>query len=86
MTGRDVDDSGTRDPVVHDLAEPGYDGSMINEQASISDDDMNSAPTEDEENLDAPGEHSKDTGDEPTEDDENLDSPGEHSKDTGDEA
>jgi hypothetical protein len=45
-----------------------------------------SGPTEDEENLDAPGEHSKDTGDEPTEDEENLDAPGEHSKDTGDEA
>jgi hypothetical protein len=45
-----------------------------------------SGPTEDDENLDAPGEHSKDTGDEPTEDDENLDAPGEDSKDTGDEA
>jgi hypothetical protein len=48
--------------------------------------DITSGPTEDDENLDAPGEHSKDTGDEPTEDDENLDAPGEHNSDTGDEA
>lgn len=54
--------------------------------ASINPDDISSGPTEDDENLDAPGEHSKDTGDEPTENDENLDAPGEHSKDTGDEA
>jgi len=54
--------------------------------ASLSDTDMSSGPNEDDENLDAPGEHSKDTGDEPTEDDENLDAPGEHSRDTGDEA
>ncbi|MGA9277033.1 hypothetical protein [Ilumatobacter sp.] len=59
---------------------------MSNDKASISNDDISSGPTEDDENLDAPGEHSKDTGDEPTEDDENLDAPGEHSKDTGDEA
>jgi len=56
------------------------------DDASLSDTDITSGPTEDEENLDAPGEHSKDTGDEPTEDDENLDAPGEHSKDTGDES
>jgi hypothetical protein len=54
--------------------------------ASITDNDIVSGPTEDDENVDAPGEHSGDTGDEPTEDDENLDSPGEHSKDTGDES
>ena len=54
--------------------------------ASMSDKDISSQPTEDEENLDAPGEHSKDTCDAPTEDDENLDAPGEHSRDTGDEA
>ncbi len=54
--------------------------------ASMSDEDITSRPTEDDDNLDAPGEHSKDTGDEPTEADENLDAPGEHSKDTGDEA
>ena len=54
--------------------------------SDINDDDITREPTEDEDNLDAPGEHSKDTGDEPTEDDENLDAPGEHSKDTGDEA
>ena len=59
---------------------------MSNDE-SIKDSDITSGgPTEDEENLDAPGEHSKDTGDEPTEDEENLDAPGEHSKDTGDEA
>ncbi|HSL73931.1 MAG TPA: hypothetical protein VK853_05675 [Ilumatobacteraceae bacterium] len=54
--------------------------------ASFDDDDVTTAPTEDDEHLDAPGEHSKDTGDEPTEDDENLDAPGEHSRDTGDES
>jgi len=59
---------------------------MSNDRASISNDDISGGPTEDDENLDSPGEHSKDTGDEPTEDDENLDSPGEHSRDTGDEA
>ena len=53
----------------------------------ITDSDITrDGPTQDDENLDAPGEHSKDTGDEPTEDDENLDAPGEDSKDTGDEA
>ena len=53
----------------------------------ITDNDITSSgPTEDDENLDAPDEHSKDTGDEPTEGDENLDAPDEHSKDTGDEA
>ena len=54
--------------------------------ASLSDKDITNGPTEDDENRDAPGEHSKDTGDEPTESDENLDAPGEHSKDTGDES
>ncbi len=58
---------------------------MTNE-GSITDTDITSGPTEDDENLDAPGEHSGDTGDQPTEDDENLDSPGEHSQDSGDEA
>ncbi len=55
---------------------------------SINPDDISNdgAPTEDEDNLDAPGEHSADTGDEPTEDDENIDAPGEHSGDTGDES
>ncbi len=60
--------------------------SMTQENASISNDDISTGPTEDDENLDAPGEHSRDTGDEPTEADENLDSPGEHSRDTGDES
>ncbi len=58
---------------------------MTNE-GSITDTDITSGPTEDDENIDAPGEHSGDTGDQPTEDDENVDAPGEHSKDTGDEA
>ena len=58
---------------------------MTNE-GSITDTDITSGPTEDDENLDAPGEHSGDTGDQPSEDDENLDSPGEHSQDSGDEA
>lgn len=58
----------------------------MSNDASITSDDITSGPTEDEENLDAPGEHSQDTGDEPTEDDENLDAPGEHSKDSGDES
>ncbi|MEP1124797.1 MAG: hypothetical protein ABJH68_13005 [Ilumatobacter sp.] len=59
---------------------------MSNDNASISNDDVSTGPTEDDENLDAPGEHSADTGDEPTENDENLDAPGEHSQDTGDES
>ena len=46
---------------------------MTNEPASLSNDDISTGPTEDDENLDAPGEHSQDTGDEPTEDEENLD-------------
>lgn len=59
----------------------------MTDQTSITENDITrDGPTEDDENLDAPGEHSKDTGDEPTEDDENLDAPGEDSKDTGDEA
>lgn len=58
----------------------------MSNDASITNDDITSGPTEHDENLDAPGEHSKDTGDEPTEDDENLDAPGEHSQDTGDES
>jgi hypothetical protein len=59
---------------------------MTNDGASIGDDDITSGPTEDDENLDAGGEHSRDTGDEPTEDDENRDAPGEHAQDTGDDA
>ena len=59
--------------------------SMSND-ASIRDSDITSGPTEEEENLDAPGEHSKDSGDETTEDDESVDAPGEHNGDTGDEA
>ena len=58
----------------------------MSDDASISSDDLSSGPTEADDNLDAPGEHSADTGDEPTEDDENLDAPGEHSQDTGDES
>jgi hypothetical protein len=53
----------------------------------ISDDDITGdEPTEDDENLDGPGEGPQDTGDEPTEDDENLDGPGEGPRDTGDES
>ncbi len=59
---------------------------FMSNDASISDSDITSGPTEDDENLDAPGEHSKDSGDEPTEDDENVDAPGEHDGDTGDNA
>jgi hypothetical protein len=59
----------------------------MTDQQTITDSDITrDGPTEDDDNLDAPGEHSKDTGDEPTEDDDNLDAPGEHSKDSGDEA
>ena len=58
----------------------------MSNDASLSDTDITSGPTEDDENLDSPGEHSEDTGDAPTEDDENLDSPDEGSKDTGDES
>lgn len=54
--------------------------------SDINDDDIQREPTEDEDNLDAPGEHSKDTGDEPTEAVENLDGGGEGPLDTGDEA
>lgn len=53
----------------------------------ITDDQITaSGPTEDDENLDAPGEQGQDSGDEPTEADENLDTGGEGSQDTGDEA
>ena len=58
----------------------------MSDDASISDSDITTGPAEDDENLDAPGEHSKDSGDESTEDDENVDAPGEHDGDTGDEA
>ena len=58
----------------------------MSNNASLSDTDITSGPTEDDENLDSPDEGSEDTGDEPTEDDENLDSPDEGSKDTGDES
>jgi hypothetical protein len=68
------------------FGDAGYTDRMSTDNASITDNDITSGPTEDDENLDAPGEHSQDTGDEPTEDDENLDAPGEHSQDTGDEA
>lgn len=58
----------------------------MTDSASMSDDDITTGPTEDDENLDTGGEHSRDSGDESTEDDENRDAPGEHSKDTGDES
>ncbi len=51
----------------------------------LTDTDMSTTgPTEDDENLDGPGEGPRDSGDEPTEDDENLDGPGEGPQDTGD--
>jgi hypothetical protein len=59
---------------------------MNNPDNDLSDADITRGPTEDDDNLDAPGQHSRDTGDEPTEDDDNLDAPGRHSRDTGDEA
>ena len=52
----------------------------------INDDDITSQPTESEDDRDAGGHGSKDTGDEPTEADENLDGGGEGPLDTGDEA
>jgi len=55
--------------------------------SDITDGDITSSgPTEDDDNLDTPGEHGQDTGDEPTEGDENLDTGGDEGKDTGDEA
>lgn len=51
----------------------------------IEDDDIKTAPTEDQEDRDAGGHGAKDTGDEPTEREEDLDLGGEAEKDTGDE-
>jgi len=54
---------------------------------NLNDDDISSeAPTEAEDDRDAGGHGSQDTGDEPTEADEDLDKGGEGSQDTGDEA
>jgi hypothetical protein len=53
---------------------------------SMSDDDISSEPTEAEEDKDAGGHGSKDTGDEPTERHDDLDQGGEGDRDTGDEA
>ena len=53
---------------------------------SMSDDDISSEPTEADEDKDAGGHGSKDTGDEPTERHDDLDQGGEGDRDTGDEA
>jgi hypothetical protein len=42
---------------------------MSNDE-SISDDDITTGPTEDDENLDVGGEHARDTGDESSESDD----------------
>jgi hypothetical protein len=65
------------------------DDSRMTEQPNINDDDIsttgpNDAPTDDNENLDGPGDGPQDSGDEPTDDDENLDGPGEGAEDSGD--
>ena len=52
---------------------------------NLNDDDIDTGPTEDDENVDTGGESGADTGDEPTEADENLDA-GDGERDTGDEA
>jgi hypothetical protein len=54
--------------------------------SDISDDDITTEPTEADDDKDAGGHGSADTGDEPTEANENLDAGGEGPKDTGDEA
>jgi len=54
--------------------------------SNFNDDDIETQPTEAEEDRDSGGHGAKDTGDEPTEADENLDQGGEGPKDTGDEA
>jgi hypothetical protein len=59
----------------------------MTDSANISDDEIvSSGPTEAEDDNDAGGEGSKDTGDEPTEAEDDKDTGGEGSKDTGDEA
>jgi len=52
----------------------------------INDDDITTEPTEDEEDRDAGGHGSADTGDEPTEADDDRDTGGDDEQDTGDEA
>ncbi len=54
--------------------------------SDFNDDDISTEPTESEEDKDAGGHGSADTGDEPTERDDDLDAGGEDDKDTGDEA
>lgn len=55
-------------------------------ESELDDDEITSSPTERDDDLDAGGEGSKDTGDLPTEDDEDRDQGGEGAADTGDEA
>jgi len=54
--------------------------------SEFNDDDITTEPTEDEDDRDAGGHGSADTGDEPTEAREDRDTGGEGSRDTGDEA
>jgi hypothetical protein len=52
--------------------------------SDVRDDDIQSNPTEDNEDRDAGGHGAQDTGDEPTEREDDLDAGGEGEKDTGD--
>ena len=54
--------------------------------SDFSDDDITDEPTESEDDMDAGGHGSADTGDEPTEDGEDRDAGGHGGADTGDEA
>jgi|GEM_PF-2033324 len=60
---------------------------MSDASNTLDDDDITSSgPTEDQDDRDAGGDGSADTGDEPTEADEDRDAGGEGSQDTGDES
>ena len=54
--------------------------------SDINDNEMETEPTESEEDRDTGGHGGQDTGDEPTERSDDLDAGGEGAKDTGDEA
>lgn len=56
----------------------------MSNDSNLNDDDIETLPTEDGENLDTGGQGPRDSGDEPTEDDEDRDAGGEGSADTGD--
>ncbi len=53
---------------------------------NLNDEDIETRPTEADQNLDQGGEGPRDTGDEPTGDDEDRDAGGDGSADTGDES